>query len=260
MSTIKNICTEDELEIFINEIFTNLKDLETSEIHFDSNLFTIQLKIEGSKYNSSITTSVMKYMLNIQSCFYKLFKQYTGKSPSKAERQRLEISVRVENGCSNIITSLVEQLNVIQEVIRNMTGTQTLVAIISALILWSVVKIHNRRADSCDKKITAEAEIEKEKTQNDREKIVFDTIINTIKILNNFRTQGLKDLSKIGDSNIIEIDNKPITKDELLERIKERSLPEKEVIATSKIYSSIKNNPTIFIEYFIFFNYCRYYK
>ena len=58
------------------------------------------------------------------------------------------------------------------------------------------------------KKIIAEAEIEKAKTQNIRDKEFFDAIIDSIKVLMLGRTQGLKDLSKIDGATTIEIDNK----------------------------------------------------
>lgn len=229
-----SIKTEVELEDFINNIFIDFKLLEDTKIYFDKELFCINLKIKGEKYNATITTSVMKYILDIQNCFYKLFKQYTGKFPNRLERQKLEISTTVEKGSSNIITSVFDQLNVIQEVIQNMTGTQTLVAIISGFIAWSLVKIHSKHADSYDKKIIAEAEIEKAKTQNIRDKEFFDAIIGSIKVLTLGRTQGLKDLSKIDGATTIEIDNKVLSKNELSERIKELSLTEEEVIATEE--------------------------
>lgn len=228
----KNINTEIELEEFMNNILYEYELLENTTIFFNDNLFNISIKIKGEKYNASITTSVMKCILDIQNCFHKLFKQYTGRMPNRMERKKLEISVVVEKGSSNIITSLIEQLNVIQEIIRNMTGTQTLVALITGCIALMIVKLHNRNADSFDKKIIANAEIEKTKIQNNIHKDMLEAIITSVKILATGRMQTLKDLYKIDGASAIEIDNTPVSQEELLCRIKEFSVTEEEIIAS----------------------------
>ena len=230
--TVKNITTEEELESFIEAIFKDFKEFEATEIHFDKNLFKIHLKIKGDKYNATITTSVMKYILDIQNCFYKLFKQYTGKMPNKAERQRLEIVATVNSGSSDIVTLLIEQCNVIQEAIKNMTGTQTFATLIVGLAVLLLIKIYNRRADSYDKKIAAEAELQKQKLQNQRDRDCFDSMLESVKILVDGRTQSLKNLVKIDGAAEMEVDDHQITKGEISERIKNLTIPEEEMIAT----------------------------
>ncbi|MGI5090756.1 hypothetical protein [Treponema sp. OMZ 805] len=230
--TVKNITTEEELESFIEAIFKDFKEFETTKIHFDNNLFKIHLKIKGDKYNATITTSVMKYILDIQNCFYKLFQQYTGKEPNKAERQRLEIVATVNSGSSDIVTLLIEQCNVIQEAIKNMTGTQTFATLIAGISVFLLVKIYNRRADSYDKKIAAEAELQKQKLQNERDRELFDTMLESVKILVDGRTRSLKNLAKIDGAAEMEVDDHPITKGELSERIKNLAVTEEEMIAT----------------------------
>ncbi|MGB0662697.1 MAG: hypothetical protein ACPGMR_02775 [Pontibacterium sp.] len=119
--------------------------------HLDPSKFTIELKgwptinlhLTGDKYHQTITPSMMKGFLELQKGIYRSYALTKYKSPNtnkltKAERDELEIEVKVSNGSSNYdinLQSLLEKF--ISTGVDKMDGSQIVVVILGVFLTYA---------------------------------------------------------------------------------------------------------------------------
>ena len=67
--------SQDELGNWLENYLRNEKSAVGGYLlNFDKNIFKIQIKITGDKYNSTITPPIMEHLLEIQKGIYTLYR------------------------------------------------------------------------------------------------------------------------------------------------------------------------------------------
>ncbi|EDX4101573.1 hypothetical protein [Salmonella enterica] len=98
-----------------------------------------RLRLQGEQFNSTITPSVMKAFIEMQSGIYRSYATAVYGSPNtskltKRERQMLEMAVKVEPGSSDYSINLQDLLeDVFRELIEKMNSHDALIAFIAFL-------------------------------------------------------------------------------------------------------------------------------
>jgi len=155
-----NIASFEDLNKFVEKCCKNITTIEKSEPLFYNELYIINIKINGDKYNSTITSSVMEYILNIQKWIYKTYKYINNGKLSEADKKKLEIVVYIEKGSSEIIFSLFKQLDIISRAVDRMSGSQLTAVAITAIIILGAVAITKYILKYKGKKLRKDAEIQ----------------------------------------------------------------------------------------------------
>jgi hypothetical protein len=215
---IRQVATQDDLELLVEDCFKNIKQFKGYTIEFDKGLFSFTLKLKGTKYNSTITTPIMEYLLTVQKGIYALYKQYAGRNPTKEEKKRLELVVRVEKGSSEILFSILDQLEVIKGAVQNMTGDQLLAAIITGIAAWGVVSLGKKAFDHFDKKHAREIELQKEKARNEKDRQTIEAFAHTVEIVADVRKGAMANLANIDDGATVTYLGEPLLPKDLRER------------------------------------------
>ncbi|GAB6391951.1 MAG: hypothetical protein MdMp014T_1324 [Treponematales bacterium] len=214
------LATHDDLTGFVETCLKDIRKFEGCAIEFDQQFYRITIRLIGEKYNSTITTPVMEYLLAIQKAIYELYKQYTGRRLSKADKKRLEIVVHVEKGSSDIVFSIMEQLGAVEEAVKNMTGDQTFAAIVIGIFLWAGVSIGKKALDHFGKKHEREIDVQKEKARNEKDRQFMDAFSKTLEIVTQMRQSEITHLANIDDVTSLTYSGETLSTDELKERAK----------------------------------------
>jgi hypothetical protein len=214
----RRITTQEDMGIFMENCLKNLREFRGYTIEFDQKIFSFIIKVKGERYNSSITTPVMEYLLTVQRGIYALYRQYAGRNLSRAEKKRLELVVRVEKGSSDIIFSIIDQLDVIKEAVQNMTGDQTFAAIVIAVATWGVVSLGKKAFDHFDKKHARDLELQKEKARTDKDRQVIEAFAKTVETVATMRKDAMSSLGAIEDNAVLAYAGESLSPKELRER------------------------------------------
>lgn len=227
------ISSLDDLKALFETIFSDIGKISGKTIEYDKNLFVVKLKMTGEKYDATITTSVMQSILDVQKGIDDIYRQYLGKSLTKEERQELEIVVKVEKGCSDIIFSILDQLKLIETVVNKMTGDQGFALAIVGIAAFSVATITSKAFDHFDKKGKRDLELQKEKIRSDEQKRLVEALEATTKTAVEVRQNVMTRLKNIEEATRIEVNGHEIRQADLAERTRierPRIEPEKSVI------------------------------
>jgi len=104
----------------IFDVLTDLMSLPQSIDDFNQLSFdgfpTLQIRLRGDKFHGTITTSVMKSLIELQKAIYKSYAQAIYNSDninklSKLEKDNLELIIKVEEGCTLLNIDAQETLN-----------------------------------------------------------------------------------------------------------------------------------------------------
>lgn len=175
------INNEDQAIELLDAILNNKINTDHVNLEFDG-WPTYHMHVEGKKYHQTITPSIMNGFLDLQSGIYKsyaLIKYDTEATQclTKAERQDLEIEVKVEDGSSSFDINLTEiGLKLVESTAGKMSPTQAVVIILSCLVLYFGKNFLQQILTA--KKEAREAELDQQKNADDRKER-----LETIKIL-----------------------------------------------------------------------------
>lgn len=114
----------------------------------------LSFKLEGENFTQSLTPTVMKGFIEMQSQINKAYAlaKYEVPDPrklTKEEREELEISVKVEKGSSVLtidINGFLTKLS--QELVGKMSAEQIMITVISAALIWGGVSLFRRHLDN----------------------------------------------------------------------------------------------------------------
>jgi hypothetical protein len=125
-----------ELEKYINNLSD---DVFKNAIVYMSDDFIpeLEIRLTGENFNSSINTTIMQSFLKLQKTIYMIYSLYTYKeirSLSNAEKEALELFVKIEKESSNIKVFLEKLLS--PEVFNKMSESTKKVALISFAIVF----------------------------------------------------------------------------------------------------------------------------
>ena len=225
------ISTEEEFLRFLKNI-DNEEFLTNSILKADR--LSVSMKIEGEKFNASLTGSLIKALADYQDRVYHIYKvQKYGASSNRQltdeERRALEIKVEVKPGCTEAVLGFIK--DIIPEVVNNMTGqelSKTIIAVtgivagawalkgIVAPAITNAFKIKRKEID---------AKIEIAKTEKERE------YLTSIQSITHDAIEGMRSVASglaVTAPEKISIDDKSLTTDEAENIAAEMKKPRKE--------------------------------
>jgi hypothetical protein len=107
--------------------------------------------------------------------------------------------VRVEKGSSEILFSILDQLDVIKGAVQNMTGDQTFAAIVIGISAFSLITIGKRIFDHVEKKHAQDIELQKERARNDKDKMIIEAFSKTVGTAADIRKNAMSSLGGIDE-------------------------------------------------------------
>ena len=96
----------------------------------------LRLVFEGEQFNQSVTTPILRGILEVQEAVYDLYKMHRGERYRLTAEDKKLLEMRVEFGAGSTIADLIFALD---SFVRNMTGTQALVALGIVSTAWVAV-------------------------------------------------------------------------------------------------------------------------
>lgn len=244
---IIKIKSYEQVHKLLKEIISGNKNLKHTDIHVDENLGGILIHITGDKFQSTITTGVMKGIISLQKALYDGYSllQY-GKIQklTGAEKELLELQVRVNAG-SSVIEILVDKLaKAIGDKMEKLTSKEIIKIIIILILSYSASVLGGKYID-------AKKEIELIKQQG---KVLSEVQKNTFYAIEKMQT-GRKEFNREmakQEFESLEINKEKITRTDLLEWSKtarERKPIETQVYSGQFIITDIHfENDTIYID------------
>ncbi|NNP68932.1 hypothetical protein [Acinetobacter sp. Ac_5812] len=190
------IIISNELEAvnLLEKILNN--QIDTAHINLKVEKFTLfNMHVSGEQFHQTITTSVMKGFLEMQSAIYKSYSliRYNDEVPNKLtqfDREDLELEVKVIDGTSGFEVDWDKLLNnLIDKTFGRMEGKHILVAVLSAIILYAGHSFYQTYISSQTEIRKLELE-QKAKEQESKERL------ETIKTLQEPSNKALEILEK----------------------------------------------------------------
>lgn len=205
MNTIK-ITDFNQLTAYSEKLPTDLEWFEENTFEFADNIPGIKLHIKGERFDSTMSTTLMRSILKLQEGVYRQYSIYKYgeiRRLSPEEYAMLEIYVRVDPGSSWI--ELIPQpiINAVAEKVGNMTSGQILIGVASVAIASTICVVTSKVLEY--KKKIKELEVQKE-TLTGLQKTTVEAQIEMVKA----QTQFYKEIAKQTGTSEIEINNEKI--------------------------------------------------
>lgn len=205
MNTIK-ITDFNQLTAYSEKLPTDLEWFEENTFEFADNIPGIKLHIKGERFDSTMSTTLMRSILKLQEGVYRQYSIYKYgeiRRLSPEERAMLELYVKVDEGSSWLEIDLRPIIETIAEKIETMTPNQTLAGI-AIVSVASIICIGTKKILDYKQKIK---ELETQsKTMTEIQKTTAQAQIESIKAT----TEFYKEIAKQTGTSEIEINNEKI--------------------------------------------------
>jgi len=149
----KIICNEDDAIDFLRQLFALPSDTQSFAVSFEG-WPTLQIKIVGGDYKSSLKSSQLRALLKLQETIYYQYEVLSGRQEStltSEERKFLELNVEVGNGSSNLV---IELIKIFTDILSNGLPNTSLVAgVVLLAAIYGSTKTINRYFDVKEKEI-----------------------------------------------------------------------------------------------------------
>lgn len=191
MQTLE-ITTIHQVQELTQHLTENVHWFEEKSIEISDSLPVVRIHLKGEKFNSSITTGLMKAILHLQDSIYRNYSLYAYgyvTRLSTEEREALELCVKIEPGSSIVDIIIKEIANEVGKRVKKMTNKQLAATVATIAILGVGYFGVNRYADY-RQKIT-ELQMQHEHDE-EVQKIAVAGVIDMLKEQSAF----LKELSK----------------------------------------------------------------
>lgn len=163
------ITSEDQVYELIESLKEKKFSIEGKELEF-SGWPTLTMHLQGAGFDSTITPSLMKAFLDLQSGLYRSYAIARYNSPkitilSKEEKEALEIKVKVQPG-SSIFSVDMQQLleKLCHDLVGKMDPTQIIILVLGAGLIWAGQSVFKKYLD--DRAQTRQAEIKSEEQRS----------------------------------------------------------------------------------------------
>ncbi|MDO7479933.1 hypothetical protein Q5X66_11420 [Acinetobacter baumannii] len=204
-ATVQSYIISNEMDAInlLEKVLNNEVDTDHLSIKVE-NFTPFNLHVTGDKFHQTITSSVMKGFLEMQSAIYKSYSliRYNDEVPNKLtqeDRDDLELEVKVLNGSSGFNVDWDGIFNnLIEKTVGRMTGKQVFVSVLFLIATFGGNSIYQTHIENQTQLRKAELEL-KAKQQESNERL------ETVKILNQANQRTLDVLEKA-------VNAEPITK------------------------------------------------
>lgn len=205
MNTIK-ITDFNQLTAYSEKLPTDLQWFEENFFEFADDIPGIKLHIKGKRFDSTISTTLMRSMLKLQEGIYRQYSIYKYgeiRRLSPEESAMLELYVKVDEGSSWLEIDVKPIIEAISEKIKKMNTKQFLAGVAIVSVATTICVVSTNAFDY--KRKIKELEIQSE-SMTEIQRIAVQAQIESIKATTNF----YKEISKQTGTNEIEINNEKI--------------------------------------------------
>lgn len=211
--TALQVMNEDQAFEFIAKLEDNYFDNKVVEISFD-NWPVFEIRVAGDKYNSTLTSGMMKALIEFQSLLNRIYAevvyQDSPKVLTRSEREALQIVYKIEKGSSNILIDASQFFTEMAKgAMEKMTGRQAATIILGAAALFAGHSFY-------DTKLKAE---QKTLEEENRHEVTMGLLANNKELLSfaNANNEAIHQvLRSVKDADKVVLDNKvEISKEEL---------------------------------------------
>lgn len=141
----------------IKEALDGKFDNDIVELNFD-NWPKFHINVKGDRYNSSVTTSMMRSLIELQAHFNRSYAEIiygkSAKSLTIDERNALEITFCVEEGSSDVSADLSGFFSELgKSAMEKMTGKQVVSVVLGTAALWASSSMFSDYLDSQQKNL-----------------------------------------------------------------------------------------------------------
>lgn len=205
MNTIE-ISDFNQLATYADKLPNDIEWFNKNTFSFKKNIPGIKLHIKGERFDSTMSTTLMKSILKLQDSIYRQYSIYVYgyvKKLSPEEKKMLELYVKVDKGSSWIELIPAPIIQCVSEKIEKMTANQVLISIIVVSIISAICvttkKVLNHKEKMKELEIQAETLVGIQKNAAQAQ-------IETIKAT----TEFYKEISKQTGTKEIEINGEKI--------------------------------------------------
>ncbi|WP_394165164.1 hypothetical protein [Neptunomonas phycophila] len=146
-TTAISIGNEASAWAYIEDALNGKYDNEVVELEFD-NWPAFHINIKGDRYNSTMTTSLMRSLVELQGHLNRVYAEVvygkSAKSLTAEERAALEIVFTVKEGSSDVdadLSGFFAELG--KSAMEKMTGTQVVTVVLGAAALWGAASTYS---------------------------------------------------------------------------------------------------------------------
>lgn len=205
MNTIK-ITDFNQLTTYSEKLPTDLEWFEENTFEFADNIPGIKLHIKGERFDSTMSTTLMRSILKLQEGVYRQYSIYKYgeiRRLSPEERAMLELYVKVDEGSSWLEIDLKPIIETIAEKIKKMNTKQFLAGVAIVSIAATICVVSDKAFDH--KRKIKELEIQSE-ALTEIQRATAQAQIESIKAT----TEFYKEIAKQTGTSEIEINNEKI--------------------------------------------------
>ena len=210
MNTIQ-ITDFNQLAAYSEKLPNDINWFEENVFSFADNIPGIKLHIKGERFDSTVSTTLMRSILKLQEGIYKQYSIYTYgeiKRLSSEERSMLELYAKVDEGSSWIEIIPAPIIKSVAEKIKKMSPSQVLAGIAAVSIAATICVVTTKVLDYKSK--IKELEIQAE-TMSGMQKNAAQAQIETIRAT----TEFYKEISKQTGIEEVEINGEKIDSTEI---------------------------------------------
>lgn len=240
-STAISIGNETSAWEYIKEALEGKYDNEVVELDFE-NWPLFHINIKGDRYNSTITASLMKSLVELQSHLNRVYAEVvygkSAKSLTAEERAALEIVFKVEQGSSNVVADLsgfFAELG--KSAMEKMTGKQVVTVVLGAAAIWGA-------SSAFSSYLQDQQKTQAEQNRHEITKKLLEQQPKLLQIQNEQVATFTNILKSVPDAQQVQFDQTVITNDEMgIITRSERQASELKRLDGEYLISSLKIKP-----------------
>ena len=240
-TTAISIGNENSAWVYIKEALEGKYDNEVVELNFE-NWPLFHINIKGDRYNSTMTTSLMRSLVELQGHLNRVYAEVvygkSAKSLNADERAALEIVFKVEQGSSNVVADLSGFfVELGKNAMEKMTGKQVVAVVLGAAALWGTASTYTGYLQGQ----------QKSQEEKNRHEVTMQLLLQQPKLMqiqNEQIATYTNILKSVQDAKQVTLDNTVISQEQLgLITRSERQATELMRIDDQYIISSLKIKP-----------------
>jgi len=211
-TAVLSIKSEDLAWKYIKDALEGKYDNEVVELNFD-NWPVFHINIKGDRYSSTVTTSLMKSLVELQSHLNRVYAEVvygkSAKSLTSDERNALEIVFKVEAGSSNVVADLSGFfVELGKNAMEKMTGAQVVTVVLGAAALWGA-------ASTYDAHLTSGQKTQEEKNRHEITLQLVKQQPKLMQIQNEQVATYTNILKSVPDAEQVKLDNTVLSKEQI---------------------------------------------
>lgn len=201
----------------------------------------IRIRFEGSEFDRSVTTSIMRGILKIQDAIYDLYRieQNEGYRLTAEDKQKLELKIEVDRG-SSIVDILLQNS---EAIVNKMSGPEILIGLgigsIAILGFATINKIAEHKKEALKNKRDEIMESGRQEAEKDLARIA-DKALSVLETVSGDMRSAYRNMA-VSEADNISIQEDTYTPEELKDLTKAKRVRKEKVVSTLESSFIVRN-------------------